>query len=305
MSAPKILVVTHSADYDGVFSREIARRFFGNNAEYIGWDFPDKRLEFPDDAENVFIIDLPPTCFEGFERFGLEESQKIIWIDHHKSAIDKWQNTLYGYRIDGVAACRLAWQWFFSEEGPMNPRRREPDYRLPTKEEFINRQVNEPLAVRLAGEYDVWDHRDNDADVAFQFGLDTRVDLRWDLLLNLEVQDYVKQLVSDGRLAMQSYAKRDADIMRGRSFKTTFEGLTFLCLNTARCNSNTFAALDVPETGHDALMAFYTDGRLWSVSMYHAAHNRDIDLSAIAAKYGGGGHRGACGFRCNSIPFPH
>lgn len=34
------------------------------------------------------------------------------------------------------------------------------------------------------------------------------------------------------------------------------------------------------------------------VSLYHSPHeNKDYDLSKIAVKYGGGGHRGACGFR--------
>jgi len=35
-----------------------------------------------------------------------------------------------------------------------------------------------------------------------------------------------------------------------------------------------------------------------------AAHRKDIDLSLIAVKHGGGGHRGACGFTCAETPFP-
>lgn len=71
----------------------------------------------------------------------------------------------------------------------------------------------------------------------------------------------------------------------------------------ARCNSNTFAARDIPETGHDALLAFYWTGKHFSVSMYHAAHRKELDLSQIAVRFGGGGHRGACGFRSKSLPF--
>jgi hypothetical protein len=104
-------------------------------------------------------------------------------------------------------------------------------------------------------------------------------------------------------MSMNCYTKRDADIMRSRSFNVQWEGLTFLTLNTARCNSNTFAALDVPETGHDALMGFYYNGKLWTVSLYHAKHRTDLDLSKISVKHGGGGHRGACGFTCKQPPF--
>ena len=104
---------------------------------------------------------------------------------------------------------------------------------------------------------------------------------------------------------MACYAKRDADILRSRSFHACFEGLHLLCLNTARCNSNTFAALDNPETGHDALCGFYFNGKKWTVSLYHAKHRTDLDLSKIAVKYGGGGHRGACGFTTETFPFPN
>jgi len=45
------------------------------------------------------------------------ERPGLVWIDHHKSAIEKYGATTPGYRIDGVAACRLAWQWFF----PIDP----------------------------------------------------------------------------------------------------------------------------------------------------------------------------------------
>lgn len=304
MSA-KILVIFHSADYDGIFSREIAFRFFGQNAVYHGWDYKDAKLEFPDWAEQVYIIDLSPDCLQGFENSGPARSDKIVWIDHHKSAIEKYNTSLKGYRIDGVAACRLAWQWFFSEQGPMNPNLQEPDYHLPSREDFIDRRVSEPLSVRLAGEYDVWDHRDGEADINFQFGLDSQAIIPWSSILTPEKtsEEITWRIVQNGTYARNCYAKRDADVMRERSFNAEFEGLKFLCLNTPRCNSGTFKEKDYPMNGHDALLAFYFDGRNWNVSMYHAAHNREVDLSQIAAKFGGGGHKGACGFRIMKLPF--
>lgn len=45
------------------------------------------------------------------------------------------------------------------------------------------------------------------------------------------------------------------------------------------------------------------DGQKWNVSLYHAKHNTGIDLSKIAVKFGGGGHRGACGFQMDKLPF--
>lgn len=296
----KTTVIHHSADYDGLFCREIARKFLPD-ANLIGWDYGDPKIPFPEGQ--VYVLDLSLDCLD----WGTNQESdfaRLQWVDHHKSALDKWPKSIPGYRIDGVAACRLAWQWFTQNTsdnpGPIR------GVEMPTIQDFKDRIVIEPLAVRLAGEYDVWDHRDNDADVAFQFGLDSNEGLDFRLLLGMEeiCNRATMQIVNDGYAAKRCYAKRDADVMRSRSFYANFEGLTFLCLNTARCNSNTFAAIDLaPEPKHDALLAFYWTGKDFSVSMYHANHNKGIDLSEIAKKFGGGGHRGACGFRAKSLPF--
>ena len=39
----------------------------------------------------------------------------------------------------------------------------------------------------------------------------------------------------------------------------------------------------------------------WSVSLYSIDPN--IDCGSIAKKHGGGGHPGAAGFQCDSLPF--
>ena len=258
---------------------------------------------------------------------------RLIWIDHHKSAIDKYDNAqgpkLQGYRVDGVAACRLAWQWFATWKANGKGERGPWHEALPIKERFVNREVSEPLAVRLAGEYDIWDKRDPRAEI-FQFGLRSRPlnDFDWTQILSttrlsldelesltaagltnlLEpdgttVPAIVAGLLNDGKLLQRYQRETDASVVNHRSFVVEWEGLKFLALTTARCNSLTFDSKDIPETGHDALMAFYYTGDGWIFSLYHAKHRKDLDLSAIAVKHGGGGHRGACGFRTECLPF--
>lgn len=293
----KITVVHHSADFDGLFCREIARKFLPE-AELIGWDFADSPLEIPE-CDVLYVMDLPLDRPFGFVWDKEHHSHRyfkgeVIWIDHHKSSIEALPADIPGYRIDGVAACRLAWQWFAYN---IDPNRQ-------TKQDFLDRVVTEPLSVRLAGEYDIWDKRDYRTDV-FQFGLrsvDAGADF-WEALLDVGGvgEKAVLELLENGRILQRYQARADSSTMH-RSFMLEFDGLKFLALNTARCNSLTFAAKDVPETGHDALMGFYwKDG--WNISMYHSNHRKDLDLSQIAKAHGGGGHRGACGFRCNELPF--
>jgi oligoribonuclease NrnB/cAMP/cGMP phosphodiesterase (DHH superfamily) len=280
----KSVVIYHKADYDGIFSRETARIFLLNNVEFIGWDYGDEIPSIQDDVQ-LYMIDISVEPLMTFPN--------LIWIDHHKSAIEKYSHlNIDGYRIDGVAACRLAYQWFSNIDG------------LPKKESFLERKVKEPLALTLAGEYDVWDHR-SDSTKIFQFGLDSTPDLDFDLLFRYDKRavDYTHEIINNGKSAMNCYMKRDADVMRDKSFISEWEGLRFLTLNSPKCNSKTFSSKDLPITGHDALMAFYYNGKSWNFSLYHSEYRKDIDLSLIASKYGGGGHRGACGFCLSKLPF--
>jgi len=297
----KTVVIYHRADFDGLFCREIARKFLPT-ADLIGWDYgdpvPDPSVVSAEDQ--LYMLDISID--------GLMGHPNLTWIDHHKSAIEKYPATIRGYRIDGVAACRLAWQWFNRNHhdsiGNLPP--------LPTKERFVERTVYEPAAVQLAGEYDVWDKRNPDADT-FQFGLRsvTLEEHDWNHLLNnavhpdsLDTWSLCRALLCNGRLLQRYQQEQDKSVVERLAFLVEFEGLKFLALNSARCNSLTFAAIDVPATGHDALLGFRWDGNVWTVSLYHAQHRTDLDLSQIAVKYGGGGHRGACGFRIGNLTGP-
>ena len=53
----KITVIHHSADYDGLFCREIARKFHPE-AELIGWDFGNAPLKIPTEGI-IYVMDLP------------------------------------------------------------------------------------------------------------------------------------------------------------------------------------------------------------------------------------------------------
>lgn len=295
----KTTVIYHRADFDGIFCREIAKKFLPE-AVLIGWDYGDPEPEVsPDDL--LYILDLSVP--------GLMSHPNLVWIDHHKSAIDQYPSTIIGYRIDGVAACRLAWQWFAYAHGPLtsNGVRTESmgEWKLPEKQEFKDRIVIEPWGVRLAGEYDIWDKRDTDAEL-FQHGLRSQ-DLSlndWRTLLEWPEEHAGKlmvRLLNQGRAIQYAKTQENAGIISSYGFTVQFEGLTFLACNHARFNSHLFTAGLKPE--HDACFGFNWDGSKWRVSLYHAPGKEHHDLSQIAVKYGGGGHRGACGFRSDKLPF--
>lgn len=318
----KTTVIHHSADYDGIFCREIARKFLPD-AELIGWDYGDP-VPTPDvvsTEDNLYMLDISID--------GLMGHPKLIWIDHHKSAMEKFPPQISGYRIDGVAACRLAWQWFTHQtQVGTDTGKGETISPLPYKEEYTNRTVVEPYAVQLAGEYDIWDKRNPEAEL-FQHGLRSRdLEALWPMLLAertkpsiREIESmmdvghpfdlspdgtydasigWVKGLLTRGEAIQYAKTRENASIIQDIGFTFKWEGLTFLACNAARYNSHLFTAGLKPE--HDACFGFKWTGKDWSVSLYHAPGKEHHDLSLIAVKHGGGGHRGACGFRARTLP---
>jgi oligoribonuclease NrnB/cAMP/cGMP phosphodiesterase (DHH superfamily) len=304
----KTVVIYHRADFDGIFCYRIARKFLGDeNVTYIGWDYgdPEPGKAEIDGTERLYIMDLSVPS--------LMDHPNLIWIDHHKSAIDRyrdskgWHNNRFAYCLDGVAACRLAWQWF-------NKGREGYAVNVPVmRETFFDRKVIEPLAVRLAGEYDIWDKRDPRAEL-FQHGLRS-MDLgenMWELLLvPQEEKDgkidcgtaTVEALLDRGEAVQYARRQDDENAIKSCGYTIEWEGLKFLAVNAGArgFNSFLFAAGLKPE--HDACLGWrmVAPGK-YSVSLY-GAPGKDHDLSAIASKYGGGGHKQACGFTCGQLPF--
>jgi hypothetical protein len=295
----KTTVIYHSADYDGLFCREICR-LARPQAELIGWDFGQPAIKFPEEGE-VIVCDLPLDApFGSPEPYDCEKNfDRLIWIDHHKTSIEKTSEKVPGFRLVGVAACRLAWQYFLAEatwgDADYNPV-------VPSLEDFQKRAVSEPFAVTLAGEYDVWDHR-GDGDLEFQYGLDATSPIAWYYLLQASVEDqmsYGNTLIRRGEAAMAVINKRNQDLIRSKSFPLTFGGLRFLALNTPLKGSLAFQSATTE--GIDGYLAFSFDGRKWTVSMY-GVEGVDVDLSRIALEHGGGGHKNACGFTCFTLPW--
>jgi len=352
----KITVIHHSADFDGIFCREISKKFLGTeNVEYVGWDFKDKPLGLPEGDGPIYILDLPCDRVFGFQykrnelgvysiAFEKDVDQKFmhdgyaltdlarrrIWIDHHKSSIDSHPPDIAGYRIDGVSACRLAWQWFYiSEHNAQNSTNEALKRSLPGKHDFYDRRVSEPLAVRLAGEYDIFDKRDPRAEL-FQHGLRSR-DLTgwWEGMLsdeatasvaeienrldqgskfellpngNIKVpglgERMVKSLLKSGEVVQFVRANEYREVITQQGFDLEFEGIKFLACNSHELDirSHLFEAGIRPE--HQALLGFTYNGqsRDWRISMYQIP-GKHADILSIAKKYKGGGHPGACGFR--------
>ena len=254
--------------------------------------------------ERVYIVDYSISPDE--MRKLLQITEDITWIDHHKTAIEKYDGFDYdirGLRYDGIAACMLTYCYLnhmtYCGIGIINPFN-------------ISMTKYAPAFTKLIADWDVWKFDYGESTQKFITAFDCydfRPDSKeWERffvdgkaigpvvgwLYNGEGED---EMTVEGA-AMIKYRDGWAKSYLERfGFETEFEGLKCFAVNLGNCNSEYFKSL--PEGKYDAFMPFVFNGEKWTVSMYSTTH----DISDICKKHGGGGHAKAAGFTCIELPF--
>ena len=271
-------------DLDGICSAAIVYKYYKENwpqfmkdNEFIKINYKD---EFPFDKiqkdEKVIIVDFSIQTEGGFQKL-FETTDNVIWIDHHKSAIEKNKDiSIPGIRHTDHAGCVLTWRYFYNVK------------RL-------------PKIVDMLGSYDIWDFTKYGNDInILQAGIklyDYRFDAsNWQLWLTDDIS--LNDILSKGIIALQYRTSVYESLISSWAFFAMFEGYKAVCCNNAGAGSQLF---DSVKEEYDLMMPMVYDGNTWSVSIY--SKRKDIDCSELAKKYGGGGHFSASGFQCKELPF--
>jgi oligoribonuclease NrnB/cAMP/cGMP phosphodiesterase (DHH superfamily) len=185
---------------------------------------------------------------------------------------------LIGVREIGKAACELSWNYFFSSESM-------------------------PKIVRMLGHYDVWNFTQYSEDELnnLQLGLRTeKIDpdnFHWvDLFYNENLLSHI--LLKGGNI--RNYRKNTyADFSRDNAYRFTWNGYKVVAANTSNNPNHTLESIITIDD--DLFVTYVFNGNKWVISL-RTHQDNDIDVSIIAKKYGGGGHKKAAGFSCNRLP---
>jgi oligoribonuclease NrnB/cAMP/cGMP phosphodiesterase (DHH superfamily) len=269
----------YHTDMDGHCSGAIVYKYFKGSGEYISINY---NQEFPFDTitkdEDIVIVDFSLQKEGDFEKL-LEITNNVIWIDHHKTAIEKHSkisDKIEGVRTDGIAGCVLTWKYFYPE-GVC------------------------PVVVTLLGDYDIWAFNYGENTKHLQSGIrlyDTRPESEsWEDWLDIDYFPHVE--IDAGVIATKYRDNGYKGLVKGFSYYAYFEGWKAICCNAGSVSSQLFDS--VPEENYDIMLTYIHNGFNYSVSIY--TKNSKIDVSEIAKKYGGGGHKGAAGFTCDQLPF--
>jgi oligoribonuclease NrnB/cAMP/cGMP phosphodiesterase (DHH superfamily) len=257
----------------------------------IGVDYNDELdrsliLEYV--KETVFVVDF---SFNYDDMKWLKEETKLIWIDHHKSAIEKMGD----FKCDGIrylekqndkpsdkkSGCELTWNYLY------------PDEKM-------------PCSVYYLGRYDVWDHEDINI-LPFQYGLRMEENTHpeseiWPYILRTStyVKDFIDGYIHNGKIILDYQDEQNKKHIEAMGFETVFEELRAIVVNKPMSNSKVFDSV-YNESKHDIMIIFGIKQGEYKYSLYSTKEN--VDCSKIATKYGGGGHKGAAGFHLDKLLF--
>jgi hypothetical protein len=277
----KTICLYHN-DPDGGCSAAIVRRAFGPALRLqpleIGDPLPWDEIQ---SCRQAALVDyaLPLADMQR-----LQQGRRLVWIDHHKTSLEGLGEAmahLPGLREDGTAACVLAWRAFF------------PDHPL-------------PRAVQLIGDRDVWRMQFPEtrafSEGLQQLDLHPATDATWEPLL-ADDPARLQELIEHGRTLFRARLKRIGDVVARYGFETVFEGHRTLAVNH---RGNGDMGEYIRQAGYAVAYCYVETLRAGRLQTVVTLYSDQVDVSDIARKYGGGGHRGAAGFqfRREDRPFP-
>ncbi len=272
----------HHNDADGRASAAIVRRALGqkillhemNYGDPIPWELISK-------VDRVVIVDF---SLSRTEMTRIAQGNELIWIDHHISAIkdlsgvsENWQ----GIRDTGDAACVLTWRYFFPDQPVPHP-------------------------IVLIGDRDTWHWREAETG-PFDEGLhqentNPENDSLWGPLLNNDPQ-FIGQLIARGKVLREASLTNIQRQVDNYGFAVNFEGLRAMAIN-ARGNGDIGSYIQ--KLGYQLAYCYIDNCQNGNLMTFVGLYSSEVDVSEIAKKFGGGGHRGASGFsfQRSCSPFP-
>ncbi len=269
-----MLCIYHIADHDGKGSGAIVKRKFPET-ELLGLNHD---MEIPYDEiqkhDKIVVCDIAlPLDF----MFELNQNKDLTWIDHHASVINEYEAAIKsgakhikGLRKIGTAAIWLTWQYFYPE-------------------------AEVPEGVKLLALNDIFDLRDKRVrpfEYAFQsLGVNRPTDHVWDDLFAGRTN--IEEMVETGNAILSWIRIRNIRLSHSMAFASEYMGYKCICANMPQGYSEFFDS--VPELEkYDFMCNFFMNkNNTWNLSFYTAKEG--VDVSKIAATFGGGGHVRAAG----------
>ena len=284
----KPLVIYHNHCTDGFGAAFAAWMRLGEEAEYVPMNYGFKDEDIPKYAgRDVFMFDFSWPKEQMLDLFRFAKS--VVWRDHHKTAFEMWcegeieryEQKTFSLDIlldNSKSGAMLAYEYFFSV--------------YPT-----------PMIIQHIDDRDRWQFKLKNTE-GIHLALQSEKPWSFEQWRDLVSDDNYGSLFSKG-LSLVRYQKQQVDSLAkyarpcvitvrdgevdGQPAIAAFSGLA---VNTS---------VHMSEVGHELANKSESFGMIWylgegSMAKVSLRSNGDYDVSAIAKRFGGGGHRNAAGF---------
>lgn len=276
-TSKKIIVIYHD-DMDGFTGAWAAWKKLKDKAEYIelGYDTKNYDFIFQFKDKEIYFIDY---CLKIQEMLNLAIKNKVILIDHHLSSKETADLLPGSVFDDKHSASFLSWKHFHDENKP-------------------------PLIVHYVEDYDIWKFK-----LPYSKELTTVLNLYsfnfkvWDKISKMfQDKTKIKELIKKGQ-AIVDYQKSLIGELSNKGQDVVFEKHDAVAVNSPVLSS---------EIGNHIYTKTGKIGIVWSYKgkdkpKIHVSLRGDgkINLSELAKKFGGGGHKASAGFAIDGkINFP-
>lgn len=259
-----IVVLYHRNCLDGFGGALAAYKKFGSRAEYISVD-PEELPEEPIKGKRVFVID---TSFFYPDLAHLEkENKSVVVIDHHisnKETLARFPQNVFDNNHSGSV---LAWKYF-------HPGKKVPKLFLNLEDLDLwrwklphSREINSAVSV---------------LDFSFKEWLP--------FMRKLETKEGEREVVAKGKI-VNAYEERLIERLTKHPILVEFEGIRTYAANSSVLGSEVANVLlkELPP------MAIVWKEKADGINV-SLRSDGSVDVSKLAAKYGGGGHERASGF---------
>lgn len=264
------IVIYHGECPDGFSAAWVAWKKFGDRADYV----PAHHQELPPEGlvgKEIYILDFsfPKEIMARI----VKENKRVTVIDHHKSAeeaVKMAHEYLYEMNHSGAS---LAWRFFY------------PDLTM-------------PWLIRYVEDMDMWKLELPDIFAMTLVLNSINKDFKtWNKLAkDLDDELVREQYINQGNIMLKYENKLVDEIMDSNKEIVRFDGHEVYAINAPHAFASQIGNALCREKPPMAIVWQRSGGRT-EVSLRSEG---DVDVSRIAKKYGGGGHKNAAGFKFNA-----
>ena len=284
----KPLVIYHAHCTDGFGAAYAAWKKFGDLADYVPMNYGEPehgdvdllqaKIGTPDNCQ-VYVLDFSFPI--DITKWLIKNSAFFVWLDHHKTAFEMWAGDERELYLDETeytniildnnkSGAMLAWEYF------------HPSNELP----IIIRHIDDRdrWKFNLRGSKEI--HTSLQTEKPWTFEM-------WDALTS---NDNYGALFSQGGAILKAQTQQVASTA-SYSRKCQIGDATGLSVNTN---------VHISEVGHELAKKSGSFGLIWYLNADNRANcslrsEGAYDVSAIARRFGGGGHKNAAGFNCDVV----